>query len=60
MADIKTLTAKIKKFRDARDRKQFHNHKDLAISLVLEAAEFNAGFSLVRRELSFAEGCQFC
>lgn len=39
MSEIKTLTEKIKKFRDERDWMQFHNHKDLALSLVLEAAE---------------------
>ena len=39
MSDIKELTEKIKKFRDARDWKQFHNPKDVALSLVLEAAE---------------------
>ncbi len=39
MADIKKLTKKIISFRDARDWKQFHNPKDLALSLVLEAAE---------------------
>jgi len=39
MSEIKSLTAKIKAFRDARDWKQFHNHKDVALSLVLEAAE---------------------
>jgi NTP pyrophosphatase (non-canonical NTP hydrolase) len=39
MSQIKSLTAKIKEFRDARDWKQFHNHKDLALSLVLEASE---------------------
>jgi dCTP diphosphatase len=39
MSEIKSITAKIKKFRDARDWKQFHNHKDVALSLVLEASE---------------------
>ena len=39
MSEIKRLTAKIKQFRDARDWKQFHNHKDVALSLVLEATE---------------------
>lgn len=39
MGEIKKLTEKIKKFRDERDWKQFHNHKDMALSLVLEAAE---------------------
>ena len=39
MNDIKALTKKIEKFRDERDWMQFHNHKDVALSLVLEAAE---------------------
>lgn len=37
--DIKHLTRKIIDFRNARDWKQFHTPKDLAISLSLEAAE---------------------
>ena len=39
MKDINTLLEKIKKFRDERDWMQFHNHKDMAISLLLEAGE---------------------
>lgn len=39
MSDIKKLTEKIKKFRAKRDWKQFHNPKDVALSLMLEAAE---------------------
>ena len=39
MSDIKTLTEKIIQHRDKRDWKQFHNPKDLAISLSLEASE---------------------
>ena len=39
MSDIKKLTKKINKFAEERDWKQFHNHKDMALSLVLEAAE---------------------
>lgn len=39
MSDIKDLTEKIIKFRDERDWKQFHNPKDCAISLSLEASE---------------------
>lgn len=39
MSDIKSLTEKIKKFRDDRDWKQFHSPKNLAISLQLEASE---------------------
>lgn len=39
MPDIKQLTEKIIKFRDARDWKQFHNPKDMAMDLSIEAAE---------------------
>ena len=39
MSDIKGLTGRIVSFRDARDWRQFHNPKDCAISLSLEAAE---------------------
>lgn len=39
MNDIEKLTEKILKFRNARNWKQFHNPKDLALSLVLEATE---------------------
>jgi dCTP diphosphatase len=39
MSDIAAITRKIRAFRDARDWKQFHNHKDVALSLVLEASE---------------------
>ncbi len=39
MSDIKLLTEKVLAFRDERDWKQFHNAKDLALSLVLEATE---------------------
>lgn len=39
MSDIQKLTDLIVAFRDARDWKQFHNPKDVAISLLLEATE---------------------
>lgn len=39
MSEIIEITKRIKKFRDERDWKKFHNHKDMALSLVLEAAE---------------------
>lgn len=39
MSEIKEITQSIKNFRDERDWMQFHNHKDMALSLVLEAAE---------------------
>ncbi len=36
---MKKLTEQVIKYRDARDWKQFHNPKDCAISLSLEASE---------------------
>ncbi|HLN18732.1 MAG TPA: nucleotide pyrophosphohydrolase [Patescibacteria group bacterium] len=36
---VEDLTKRIIDFRNARDWKQFHNPKDLALSLVLEATE---------------------
>jgi NTP pyrophosphatase (non-canonical NTP hydrolase) len=39
MPPLIDLTARIVAFRDERDWKQFHNAKDLALSLSLEAAE---------------------
>ena len=39
MNPIKRLTKKIVAFRDRRNWKQFHNPKDLSLSLVLEATE---------------------
>ena len=39
MSDLDELQKKIVEFRDKRDWKQFHNPKDLAISLNLEAGE---------------------
>ncbi len=39
MENIEGLTQRIVAFRDARNWKQFHNPKDLSLSLMLEAAE---------------------
>lgn len=39
MSDIENFTKRIITFRDAREWKQFHNPKDCALSLVLEASE---------------------
>jgi dCTP diphosphatase len=39
MNDINILTQRIISFRNARDWKQFHNPKDVSLSLVLEATE---------------------
>jgi dCTP diphosphatase len=40
MSDLAELQKRVIAFRDARDWEQFHNPKDLAVSLLLEAAEF--------------------
>ena len=47
---IDDLTKRIIDFRDARDWKQFHNPKDLALSLVLEAAEVMEHFQWKNKE----------
>ncbi len=39
MSDINNLISQIDAFRDARNWRDFHNAKDLALSLSLEAAE---------------------
>jgi len=39
MSQLEDMQKRIAEFRDARDWKQFHNPKDLSISLVLEATE---------------------
>src|SRR5581483_816776 len=39
MTQIEAMTRRIQEFRDARDWKQFHNPKDIALSMMLEAAE---------------------
>ena len=44
MNDIQLLTDELVKFRDARHWKQFHNTKDLALAISIEAAELNELF----------------
>jgi NTP pyrophosphatase (non-canonical NTP hydrolase) len=39
MSDIKEIIKELKKFRDERDWEQFHNPKDLALALNIEAGE---------------------
>ena len=39
MTELKRLLERVKKFRDDRDWMQFHNHKDMAIGMAMEAAE---------------------
>lgn len=41
---IKSITSEIVKFRDDRDWKQFHNSKDLALAISIEASELNELF----------------
>ena len=43
-SDIKTLQEEIVKFTEARDWDQFHNGKDLALALSIEASELNEAF----------------
>ena len=43
-SDLDRLTEQIVRFRDDRDWKQFHNSKDLALALSIEAAELNELF----------------
>ena len=50
MADIDKLKEAVVAFRDARDWKQFHNPKDSAISLALEAAEVLEHFQWKNKE----------
>ncbi len=50
MKDINELTKRIIAFRDARDWKQFHNSKDVSLSLVLEATEVMEHFQWKSKE----------
>jgi NTP pyrophosphatase (non-canonical NTP hydrolase) len=44
MSDFDFLISELEKFRDARDWKQFHTTKDLALAISIEAAELNELF----------------
>lgn len=50
MKNINDLTKRIIAFRDERDWKQFHNPKDVALSLVLEAGEVMEHFQWKNKE----------
>jgi len=50
MTEIKEITKKIKKFRDERDWMQFHDHKNMAVSIVLEASELLEHFQWKTKE----------
>ncbi|MGZ3863378.1 MAG: nucleotide pyrophosphohydrolase [Bacteroidia bacterium] len=44
MTDIKEITEALIKFRDERDWEQFHDSKNLAVAISIEAAELNELF----------------
>jgi NTP pyrophosphatase (non-canonical NTP hydrolase) len=44
MSDFDLLISELEKFRDDRDWQQFHNSKDLAVAIAIEAAELNELF----------------
>lgn len=50
MTKLEELTDRIISFRDARDWKQFHNPKDISLSLVLEAGEVMEHFQWKNHE----------
>ena len=50
MSDIQQLINKINKFRDERNWRQYHNPKDLAISISIEAAELLEDFQWISSE----------
>ncbi len=48
--ELGDIIERIKSFRDERDWMQFHNHKDMAISVVIEAAELLEHFQWQTKE----------
>lgn len=52
MTDIQLLIDELVKFRDERNWSQFHNTKDLALAISIEAAELNELFLWKTREES--------
>ena len=50
MSAIQQLIEKIKKFREERDWMQFHDHKNMAISIVIEASELLEHFQWKSKE----------
>jgi NTP pyrophosphatase (non-canonical NTP hydrolase) len=50
LSDIQHLINKINKFRDERNWRQYHNPKDLAISISIEAAELLEDFQWISSE----------
>ena len=54
MKNLQEITDRIVAFRDARDWKQFHGLKDIALSLMLEAGEVGEIFQF-KSDAEFAE-----
>lgn len=50
MNDIQSLINAINEFRDERNWRQYHNPKDLAISISIEAAELLEDFQWISSE----------
>ncbi|MGM0845001.1 MAG: nucleotide pyrophosphohydrolase [Bacillota bacterium] len=55
MSDIQSLMNAVNKFRDDRNWRQYHNPKDLAISISIEAAELLEDFQWVSSEKALQE-----
>ena len=55
MNDIQALIKVINEFRDERDWRQYHNPKDLAISISIEAAELLEDFQWINNEQALNE-----
>ena len=50
MNEIKKITEKIKKFRDEREWMQFHDPKNMAISIIIESSELLEHFQWKTKE----------
>ncbi|MGN7311069.1 nucleotide pyrophosphohydrolase [Alkalicoccobacillus gibsonii] len=55
MSDIEKLMKEINKFRDDRNWRQYHNPKDLALSISIEAAELLEDFQWLSSEEAVAK-----
>ncbi|WP_026691846.1 nucleotide pyrophosphohydrolase [Peribacillus kribbensis] len=55
MSDIQGLINKLNEFRDERNWRQYHNPKDLAISISIEAAELLEDFQWISNEEALKE-----
>jgi NTP pyrophosphatase (non-canonical NTP hydrolase) len=55
MSDIQSLINSVNKFRDDRNWRQYHNPKDLAISISIEAAELLEDFQWISSEKALRE-----